>query len=51
MTKQKKEILAAQIWRLARIYNSKPITADNLEFHLRVCEIQAKTIQERKKLK
>ena len=51
MTKVKKEILARQIWRLAKIYSSKPIDANNIDWHIRVCKIQAEVIQERKKLK
>jgi len=50
MTK-KKEILTKQIWRLAKLYTSRPVTPENIQWHIRVCDLQTATIREHKKLK
>lgn len=46
----KMRILELQIFRLAKIYNSRPVTAKNLEWHNRVGKIQCQIIREKQKL-
>lgn len=45
-----KQILENQIKRLARIYISKPVTADNIEWHRRVTALQVAAIMVKKSL-
>lgn len=46
-----KEILHNQIYRLARIYISRPVCSENLLWHLKVGRLQANCIREYKSLK
>lgn len=43
------QILQNQILRLAKIYNSKPISVENIEWHNRVLNLQVSTIEQKKK--
>lgn len=46
-----KQILQNQILRLAKIYVSKPVSVDNLQWHVRVGRMQCEVIKAKKSLK
>jgi len=46
----KTEILSRQILRLAKMYNSRPISVQNFTWHNRVLKLQCNAMQERKQL-
>lgn len=46
-----KQILQNQIFRLAKIYTSKKVSVENLEWHVRVGRMQAEAIKAKKLLK
>lgn len=47
----RKEILTAQIFRLARIFKSRSVCPANNDWHMRVLTIQTDAIKEKRALK
>jgi hypothetical protein len=45
-----KDLLQKQIFRLAKIYLSKPITVENIPFHNRVVKLQCSKIKEKQEV-
>lgn len=48
---QRKAIYQRQIFRLAKIYISKPVTVENIPFHNKVAKMQVEVIKKLKALK
>jgi hypothetical protein len=49
--KAKKQILTNQIGRLAKIYTSRKVSTQNMEWHNRVASLQVTAIKEKKTIK
>ena len=47
MNKQRKALLTHQIFRLAKLYCSRPVSPDNTEWHNRIGNLQAALIREK----
>ena len=47
----RKSILSYQIFRLAKIYTSKPVSTQNISFHNRVAKMQCELIREKQTIK
>jgi hypothetical protein len=50
-TIQQRTLLQNQIYRLAKISLSRPVTVKNMDWHNRVIALQVKTIKAKKDLK
>lgn len=48
---KRKQIIQNQIFRLAKIYNSRPVSVANIDWHVRVGKLQAAAIKEKKAIK
>ena len=49
--KIRKQIISNQILRLAKIYISKKVCVENINWHYRVTQIQIKAINEKRSIK
>ena len=47
----RKQIFQNQIYRLAKIYLSKPVSVENIDFHFRVSHLQVEAIKNKKSVK
>jgi hypothetical protein len=45
------QLVQKQIFRLAKIYLSKPVTVENIAFHNRVVKLQCSKIREKQEIK